>query len=59
MHVDDNDVMGDIALNSSPAQSEVVLLKACPLKIVDGEIDVNVSGVEAKTGAWARAVSGR
>ena len=51
--------MGDIAFNLNLAQSEIVLLKACPLKIVDGEIDVNVSGVEAETGARAQAVSGR
>jgi hypothetical protein len=59
MRVVDDDVMGDIASNLRAAQSETVPLKTCPLKIVDGEIDVNVSRAEAETGAWAQALSGR
>ena len=55
----DDDVMGDTAFNLCAAQSETIPLKTCPLKIVDGEIDVNVSRVEAETGAWAQTLSGR
>jgi len=59
MRLADDDVMGDTPFNLCAAQSETNPVKTCPLKIVDGEIDANVSRAEDETGAWPQALSGR